>query len=290
MRSRTVFASIVGLSILTSACVPSQRCGAAERLAQERWDRLSRSMRGSEESMSEVVAASSSLSADQRATLGIVARSAARSVVHIQTSLVRGSTCDELFDGPRQTATTSGGSGVVIADEGLILTNEHVLRNAVEIVVLLSDGSRYPVRRFASDVRCDLAVLRIDPCGLPALQPADTSPGTLTPIVAVGRPTPAGGDQPRTGVVTHASASLQERLDPRRDRDYGALIESTAAIEPGFSGGPLLDAEGRLIGLSVAVSCCGSRDRTRAYAIPFNAATRRTVARLCQGTRVAIAE
>jgi hypothetical protein len=52
----------------------------------------------------------------------------------------------------------------------------------------------------------------------------------------------------------------------------------------------LLDAEGRLIGLSVAVSGCGSTERTRAYAIPFNADTRRAVARLRQGARVAIAE
>lgn len=276
--------------MLTSACVPAQRRGGTEGLAQERWDRLSRSMRGREESLSASVVASPPLSAIERANLDFVARSAARSVVHIQTLLVRGSAVAAVSDGPRQTATTSGGSGVVIADEGLILTNEHVVRNAVEIVVLLSDGSRYPVRRIASDVRRDLAVLRIDRCRLPALQPAEILPGPHSPIVTIGRPAPGGGDQPRVGMVTRTSASLQERIDPRRDRDYGALIESTAAIEPGFSGGPLLDAAGRLIGLSVAVSGCGSPERTRAYAIPFNADTCRTIARLCQGARVALAE
>ena len=94
---------------------------------------------------------------------------------------------------------------------------------------------------------------------------------------------PAGGTRQRPGVVTRASASMQEELDPTGQRDYRRLIESTAELAPGFSGGPLLNAAGRLVGLNVAVS--GAPGDRRGYAIPFDARMGEVVARLARAAR-----
>lgn len=96
--------------------------------------------------------------------------------------------------------------------------------------------------------------------------------------MAIGWSDPGGPACVRTGVVTDTSASLQNELDPTQQRCYGRLIENTAQIEPGFSGGPLIDAAGRLIGLNVAVS--GSREGRRAYAIQLSQSVHQVVARL----------
>jgi S1-C subfamily serine protease len=81
-------------------------------------------------------------------------------------------------------------------------------------------------------------------------------------------------------VVTDVAVSLQNELDPRRARLYENLIESTTPIEPGFSGGALLDRQGRLIGLNVAVAGELNGDDCRGYAIPFSADIRKALAEL----------
>ena len=72
------------------------------------------------------------------------------------------------------------------------------------------------------------------------------------------------------GVVTRGRRSLQRELDPTGRRDYGDLVETTVKLEPGFSGGPLLDLKGRLVGLNVAVTGSPGTDRQRGYTIPFD--------------------
>jgi len=97
------------------------------------------------------------------------------------------------------------------------------------------------------------------------------------PVVAVGC---APTDRIRAGILTSADASLQVQLDPTGQCRYGGLLESTVPIEPGFSGGPLLDRTGRLIGLNVALAGRGLTQRS--YAVPFTAATRAAIASLTE--------
>ena len=187
----------------------------------------------------------------------------AESVVHIRTQMHHAAPSGRPGRRTLAAPLCSGGTGVVIRAEGLIVTTGHVVQDAADIKVVFQDGSWAPPTRVVLDRQFDLAVLRIDVPGLDTLTPAPQPVMMGTPVVALGKP----------------SLSLQEGLDSGGLHDYGNLIESTAALEAGFSGGPLLDRRGRLVGLNVAVLESGSV--RRGYAIPFNEEVREAVARLC---------
>lgn len=169
---------------------------------------------------------------------------------------------------PRTAGGVSGGTGVVVDPSGLILTNAHVIEQARAIRVVLDDGHRLSARAVAANVHFDLALVQVDRFDLPALSPASLDPVARQPVLAVGRPPGAEKLLLRRGVVTRRVASLQAELDPAGLSDYSRLIESTAQIEPGFSGGPLLDRRGRLVGINVAVA--EYTDGTFGYALRFD--------------------
>ena len=155
-------------------------------------------------------------------------------------------------------------------------------RSAEKITVILHDGSVRQVERVVVDDRLDLAAFRIKEHTSQALRPSGLSPGAGQPVVAVGAPIAGAARISRPGVVTSKCQSLQNELDPTRQRDYSQLIQSTAAVSPGFSGGPLLDADGRFVGINVATT---GRDRDhskRGYAIPFTSSVQARIARLAQ--------
>lgn len=181
---------------------------------------------------------------------------------------------------PQETARQSTGSGVVIAADGWILTSEHVVRNASVIAVALADGTRHTVTRMAVHPQLDLAVLHIDCHDLTPLRFVNRPARTGTRVMALAGAAFCEQGPARTGIITQTQVSLQQELDPRRVRCYDRLIESTTQIEPGFSGGPLVDGEGNVVGINVAVSGEGTGPFCRGYAIPLHAATRNTVADL----------
>ncbi len=180
----------------------------------------------------------------------------------------------------RAASTNSGGTGVVISSDGLILTNDHVVRHARDVTVVFHDGTEYPVKAVVVHPRRDIAVLQIDgtqwPAAVPSLEPVKSG----TPVVAVSCATDRHEHCYRTGMVTSGRESLQRELDPAGRRDYGHLVETTVKLEPGFSGGSLLDSEGRLVGLNVAVTGSPGTDRHRGYAIPFDHEMREAVGEL----------
>ena len=182
---------------------------------------------------------------------------------------------------------TPGGTGVVIAAEGLVLTNEHVVRSASLITAVLADGSRHRVKRVVAATELDVAVLVLDCAGLRPLPLADSPVRVGEPVIAVGGRRSDEAISQRTGRVTHLAASLQNQLDPTRQRDYSRLIESTVRLEPGFSGGPLLDAAGQLVGLNVAMTGQPGQPRCRGYAIPFDTVTRKAINELARRAREA---
>lgn len=179
---------------------------------------------------------------------------------------------------PRTVGGFSGGTGVVVDAAGLILTNAHVVEQARAITVVLADGTRCAARTVAANVHQDLAIVQIDRTNLPALMPIPHAPRVRQPVVAVGRPPGSPALLLRQGVITRRVASLQAELDPAGLSDYSRLIESTAQIEPGFSGGPLLDQRGRLVGINVAVA--EYTDGTFGYALRFDDAAVACVQRL----------
>lgn len=222
------------------------------------------------------------VSAEQRQALRLLAGSSARSIVQIRTVWHSPPAIDVIGTGAHATSKHSGGTGVIISSNGLILTNEHVIRRAERITVILGDGSVHDVTAVAIDPHLDLAVVLIATSGLQSITPFGRSLRWGEPVVAVAR---LGEDQEyslRSGMVTDAYASLQNELDPSGRRDYATLVASTANLESGFSGGALLDGDGRFVGLSVAVSGGPTSPNRRAYAIPFGDAVSDAIARLTQ--------
>lgn len=206
---------------------------------------------------------------------------ARRAIVGLET--VEDDLALNLVGEPRTAGGLSGGTGVIVDPSGLILTNAHVIEQAREITVVLDDGRRMTARPVAANVHFDLALVQIDCADLPVLSPAALDSVTRQPVLAVGRPPGAEELLLRRGVVTRRVASLQAELDPAGLSDYSRLIESTAQIEPGFSGGPLLDRRGRLVGINVAVA--EYTDGTFGYALRFDEAEISALHRLIEQAR-----
>jgi S1-C subfamily serine protease len=224
------------------------------------------------------------LSLEAHSALARAAAAAAPALVQIHTDLQAPVDQTAHRDGVIPVAARSGGTGVVIEAGGVVLTNEHVVRNAAAIKVILADGRQCDVAAVAVDRVLDLAILRLDACDLPTLTLGDHPATGGAPVIALAAVTARGPDRTCFGVVLAPSVSLQSELDPAATRDYRHLIESTTALEPGYSGGPLLDGAGRFVGLNVATRTRADGAR-RGYALPLDEATCSAIARLVAATR-----
>jgi len=155
------------------------------------------------------------------------------------------------------------GSGVIVGEDGLIVTNEHVIRDADEIVVRLSDRSEHRAKVVGADVRTDVAVLRIQPPGkLPVATLGDSSRLRVGEFaIAVGNP--FGLESTVTlGVVSATGRSAEPDLEGGDD-----FIQTDASINPGNSGGPLLNARGEVVGINTAMVTAA---QGIGFAIPIN--------------------
>lgn len=215
------------------------------------------------------------LSDDRRAGLHDVARRALPSIVEVRTAR---RVATPVFPGTTgetvATARIFGGTGVVIDRRGIVLTNEHVVRDAESVEIILGDGTRLRVDGMLLAPRRDLAVLRVHAERLTPIGLGNERGTCGAGVVAVGM---LGGDRNNevlVGVITQPMISLQSQLDPAGYRSYEHLVESTARLEPGFSGGPLLNTAGRLVGINVAASGADRRGDVRGYTVPLDRNTR----------------
>lgn len=139
------------------------------------------------------------------------------------------------------------GSGVIINDQGYILTNNHIIEGADEILVLLHDGRETAARLVGVDLENDLAVLKISLESLTAIQLGDPGRARVGDVVlAIGNPYGVGQSVSQ-GIV---SATGRYNLGTSQ---YENFIQTDAAINPGNSGGALIDARGKLLGINTAV-------------------------------------
>ena len=203
--------------------------------------------------------------------LRAAARRAAPAVVHINalTSARRREVVKSLFREPRERPTPreGEGSGVIYTSNGYIVTNAHVVEGATEITVTTADRRTYPASLVGEDPKSDLAVLRIDATDLPFLELADSDqiePGAW--VLAVGNPLGL------TGTVTAGIISARGRninLLPDLDA-IESFLQTDAAVNPGNSGGALVTASGKLVGINTAIASKTGRFQGYSFAIPVN--------------------
>lgn len=157
------------------------------------------------------------------------------------------------------------GSGVVVTEDGYLLTNNHVVENADEVKVALNDGREFTAKVVGKDPKSDIAVLKINAKDLPAIEIADSDKIEVGDVVlAVGNPFGVG-QTVTTGII---SATGRGNLG----LDYEDMIQTDAAINPGNSGGALVDADGRLIGINTAIISRSGGNQGIGFAVPANLA------------------
>lgn len=161
----------------------------------------------------------------------------------------------------QQRNENSLGSGVIVREDGYILTNNHVIAGATQIVVALQDGRRVEAKVIGTDIDTDLAVIKIELKGLPVL-PFKLSGNQVGDVVlAIGNPFGVGQ------TVTQGIISATERTDLGINT-YENFIQTDAAINPGNSGGALIDVAGNLIGVNTAIFSRSGGSLGIGFAIP----------------------
>lgn len=165
---------------------------------------------------------------------------------------------------PRQRIENSLGSGVIVDEAGLVVTNAHVVKNSEETKVMLSDGREFDAKIALIDEASDIALLRIDTKGekLPTapLQPSETMEvGDL--VIAIGNPFGVG--QTVTSGIVSALARSSLNIS-----DFNFFIQTDAAINPGNSGGPLVSMSGGVVGINSAIYSKDGGSLGIGFAIP----------------------
>ncbi|MGE5477262.1 MAG: DegQ family serine endoprotease [Bacteroidales bacterium] len=208
-----------------------------------------------------------------------VVKSAAPAVVNIYTKRIVKTASSPLLADPffrrffgdalppgavQERVQRSLGSGVIVAADGTVITNHHVIKDADEVTVVLADRREFEAKIVGSDERTDLAVLKIDPGreALPVLPMGDSDAIEVGDMVlAIGNPFGIG--QTVTSGIVSALARTNVGIT-----DYRSFIQTDAAINPGNSGGALVDMGGRLIGINSAIYSKDGANHGIGFAIP----------------------
>jgi S1-C subfamily serine protease len=158
----------------------------------------------------------------------------------------------QFFGQPRHSqgqGVQSLGSGVIVDEDGWIVTNWHVVRRATKITVVLADGTKFDAQYVSGDENNDLALLKIEPKKpMPYVEIAnDSQPLLGETVMAIGDP--FGLEH----TVTRGVISAKNRSYDNGDARFDDILQTDASINPGNSGGPLIDTRGRLVGINMAI-------------------------------------
>lgn len=166
-----------------------------------------------------------------------------------------------------------GGSGFIVSEDGLILTNKHVVNDAkAEYTALTNDGKKYNAKVLARDPLQDLAVLKIDGSDFKPAQFGDSDTTKLgQTAIAIGNSLGEFRNTVSVGVISGLSRTITARGNGFGSETIQGVIQTDAAINPGNSGGPLLNLKGEVIGINTAIA---SGAQNVGFAIPINQAKR----------------
>jgi serine protease Do len=169
--------------------------------------------------------------------------------------------------GFRQPQKKGTGSGVIVSKDGYIVTNNHVVDFADNVNISLSDKRKFVAKVVGTDPRYDLAVLKIDASDLPAVQKGNSETLKIGEwVLAIGFPYDIGTTV-TAGIVsaTHKKIGVNETRNSMED-----FIQTDAVVNPGNSGGALVDASGRLVGINTAIQTRTGSYEGYSFAIPVN--------------------
>jgi len=164
------------------------------------------------------------------------------------------------------------GSGVIVSTNGYILTNNHVVADSDELKVALNDGREFVAKVIGTDEKSDVAVIKIEADGLPVATLADSDKLRVGDVVfAVGNPLGVG-QTVTMGIVSATGRNNLGILNNEQGVGYENFIQTDAAINQGNSGGALIDAKGRLVGINTAIISPSRGNIGIGFSIPVNQA------------------
>jgi serine protease Do len=169
------------------------------------------------------------------------------------------------------------GSGVIVDGQGRILTNDHVVRNAEQITVTLTDGRQLPAKVLGSSSTYDLAVLQVEGKNLPVAPLGDSDELVVGEwAIAIGNPFGFLLNDPQPTVTAGVISATRRDIKSEATESgvYKNMIQTDAAINPGNSGGPLVNGDGEVIGINTFIFTRGGGSLGIGFAIPIDLAKR----------------
>ena len=218
------------------------------------------------------------LSEDNWPDFTYAAESAVDAVVYVKVKATQaapempGSIFDFFFGmpqqgAPRQREKVGSGSGVIIREDGYIVTNNHVIEGATEIEVTLNNNEKYSAVLVGTDPATDVALLKVEAKGLPFIPFADSDKLRLGEwVIAIGSP------YDLRSTITAGIVSAKGRSMPNYTGEFKieSFIQTDAAVNPGNSGGALVDKAGRLVGINTAIISQTGSYTGYSFAVPSN--------------------
>jgi serine protease Do len=208
------------------------------------------------------------------------AESAVEAVVYVEVTITQQYQISDPFfrfffgdDTPQTREQQGSGSGVIIRPDGYIVTNNHVVANATKIEVTLNNNKKYSAKVIGTDPATDVALIKIDATGLPTIPFGDSDKLRLGEwVLAIG--SPLGYELRSTitaGIVSAKGRSMGR--DPRTQQSQlqiESFIQTDAAVNPGNSGGALVNKEGELVGINTAIVSQTGSYTGYSFAVPVN--------------------
>src|SRR6188768_4011972 len=191
-------------------------------------------------------------------------------VVHIRIAYGPGDFSANPLSFYPESPTRSSGSGVIISDDGYIVTNNHVIEDASNIEVVMNNNQRYYAKLIGADPTTDLALLKIRAKNLPFVRYGNSD--KITPgewVLAVGNPFDLNSTV-TAGIVSAKTRNLGILRDRTNNLQVESFIQTDAAVNPGNSGGALVNLRGELIGVNTAIATSSGSYQGYSFAIPVS--------------------